>query len=133
MASHRTERVGALLRQAVARMLLREIKDPRLKGVTITQVMMSADLRHARIFYRVASPGAEPGMAEQGFERAAAYIQGAIGRGLGLRYTPELHFVFDAGIDRARRLEALLSPESGEAPETTLDPAESHGRHPSRR
>ena len=112
--SRRVERVTALLQQTIGTLLIREMKDPRLAGVTITAVEMSPDLRHARVFYRVLGSDTDPDRAQLGLERAVGYIQSVVGRELRLRYTPELCFVFDPSLERAERVDQLLA-------ETTAD------------
>ena len=116
--TRRAERVGALLRQAIAGLLQRETKDPRLAQVIVTDVDLSSDLRHARILYRVLDGVADPARVQTALERAAGFLQGAIGRELRLRYTPELRFEFDPNPDRIKRLEELLADTRGD----DLDP-----------
>jgi len=133
MASRRSERVSALLQQAIAGLLIRAIKDPRVSGVTITGVDVSADLRHAGVYYRVLGTEEDAARAQAGLEHAVGYIQGVVGRELRLRYTPELRFVFDPTPDRARRLEQLLAAAPGEVPDEPEGPTTAHGRRPTRR
>ena len=132
MASRRAQRVGVLLQQALGRLLIQNTKDPRLEGVIVTDVDMSPDLRHARVFYRVIRPG-DPPRAQSGLERAAGYIQSAVGRELRLRYTPDLQFVFDPIPDRAQRLEELLDPSQTSTQGVEEDLQHGQRRHPTRR
>lgn len=133
MASRRSERVSALLQQAIAGLLIRGIKDPRVSGVTITGVDVSPDLRHAAVFYRVLGEAGDARRAQDGLEHAAGYIQGVVGRELRLRYTPELRFEFDPTPDRARRLEELLAAETDEISGDAGDPNGTDGRRATRR
>lgn len=109
MATRRTERVNALLQEAIAAQIVRGLKDPRVAGVTITGVDTSPDLRQAAVYYRVLGDEADRARVQDGLDRAAGYIQGAVGRELRLRYTPTLRFVFDPTPDVASRVEALLA------------------------
>jgi ribosome-binding factor A len=109
MATRRTERMSALLQEAIAGQLARGVKDPRVAGVTITGVDVSPDLRHAVVYYRVLGGEADRARVEGGLGRAAGYLQSVVGRELGLRYTPTLRFAFDPTPDQARRLESLLA------------------------
>jgi ribosome-binding factor A len=129
----RTERVGTLLRQAIAALLIRGIKDPRVAGVTVTEVEVSPDLRHACVYYRVLGAEADQARAQSGLERAAGYIQSAVGRDLQLRYTPELRFAFDPSPDRVRRLDELLAAVPGTFPDEGDEITNAHGRRPTRR
>jgi len=114
MSSRRTSRVAALLQETIATLLIREAKDPRLAAVIVTDVDVSPDLRHARVYYRVLATDVEPERAQQALGRAAGYIQATVGRALRLRYTPELEFVFDPTPDRARRIAKLLEAGGSE-------------------
>jgi ribosome-binding factor A len=133
MASRRTERVGTLLQQAIATLLLRDAKDPRLASVIVTDVDMSPDLRHARVYYRLLGPDPDPERTARGLARAAGYIQSAVGRGLRLRYTPELEFVFDPTPDRARRVDELLDANAMGSEEDEGHREHGDGRDPTRR
>jgi ribosome-binding factor A len=108
MPAKRTERVGALLKAALAELLLRDVKDPRVRMVTVTGVTLSPDLKHARVF--VSTLGDDAGRARSlaGLASARAYLQAQAGRRLGLRFTPELRFEIDPSFDAADRVERLL-------------------------
>ena len=116
MASRRQERVAALLQHAIGAALLRDVKDPRLRTVTVTGVEVSADLRVARAYYRVLGGAGDADRVRLGLERASGFLQGLVGREAGLRYTPTLQFVYDPAPDRARRLEELLAASGGRPP-----------------
>lgn len=108
MPAKRTDRVGALLKVALAELLLREVKDPRVRMVTVTGVDLSPDLKHARVF--VSALGDEEARARSlaGLASARAYLQSHAGRRIGLRYTPELRFELDPSFDAGERVEQLL-------------------------
>ena len=92
----------------LAQMLVRDLKDPRLHGVTVTRVKMSDDLRHGRVFFSHLEGRAHAPDSIKGFRSASGFIRGHIGRALQLRYTPELDFEFDPGIENAARVDELL-------------------------
>lgn len=108
MAERRPERVAHLVQSELARLLIREAKDPRLRLVTVTAVRMTPDLRVARIYVRTLEEGADHADLVRALQRAGAFLRGQIGRALGLRVTPELRFEYDALPDTARRLDELL-------------------------
>lgn len=109
----RADRVGDLIRRELSRLLLREVKDPRLREVTITSVEMSADLRHARV--RFTGP-AGSGEAEEGLRSAAGFLRGELGRALRLRYAPDLTFEVDESVERSLHVAALLRQIASEDP-----------------
>ena len=108
MGERRLERVGHLVQAELARLLQRAVKDPRLIAVTITAVRMTADLRHAHVFFRTLAPATEHPATKLALERASPFLRGEIGRALGMRAVPELRFQYDETLETAQRLEELL-------------------------
>jgi ribosome-binding factor A len=107
----RPERVAEALLRELSALLYRDLKDPRLRGVTLTDVKLTPDLRHARVYFSHLQGSQRGQEAVAGFHSAAGFIRQKIGRGLGLRYTPELQFEYDPSIERAARIDALLRKE----------------------
>jgi len=120
VADHRRERVEHLLRAELASLLLREAKDPRLAAVTISEVRLTADLREARVFFRLLGDAPDVAVAQRALERATPFLRTAAGHALGLRVTPKLRFTYDTTPDTARRVDELLrgtkGPDDGEGP-----------------
>ena|SRR5215203_851567 len=107
MSSRRPERVRGLLQETVAEILLREVKDPRIEGVTLTGVDITPDLKLAKIYFSTLQPeNHEAALA--GLKSAAGYIKREIAIRLQLRHTPELRFLYDTTLEKANRLESLL-------------------------
>jgi ribosome-binding factor A len=109
----RAARVADGIRAELMDLLLRgEVRDPDAKGVMISGVKLTDDLRSARVMVRIVD-GTEPDEARRtravkALTRASGFLRGAIGRKLALRFAPELHFHWDEGVDHALRLETLL-------------------------
>jgi len=104
----RADRVSGLIQEELSRVLLREVKDPRLHEVVITAVRVSGDLRHARVLFTVS---AHPGGVEEvltGLRSATGFLRGHLGRALRLRYAPELIFEADTSVERSLHVAALL-------------------------
>ena len=95
----------------LSQMLIRDLKDPRLRGITLTGVKMSDDLRHGRVFFSHLEGQARAAEASRGFQSADGFIRRSIGRALTLRHTPQFVYEFDAGPETAARLDALLREE----------------------
>jgi ribosome-binding factor A len=100
----RSDRVGGLIQQVLAELLLKEISDPRLANTTITGVKVSRDLRIAKIYFTSRTSEA----ALKGFDRARGFVKKELAQRLGLRYMPDLKFYYDDTIDRGARMEKLL-------------------------
>lgn len=114
--SQRQLRAGELVRHALVEILREtELLDPALHGVsvTITQVRMSPDLRHAHCFVEPlgAGIGGGPSPAEviPALNRSAKYLRGQLGRHVDLKFTPDLRFVHDDSFEEAARIGRLLS------------------------
>lgn len=110
----RPVRVAAQLRQEIARLVSRELADPRLEGLVVSNAWLSADLRLAKVYFRIATTAAGAELAarrreaEQALERASGRLRKAVTARLGLRVAPELRFVYDEGQDARDRIEQLL-------------------------
>ncbi len=108
MSFDRTARVSSQVQQIVARVLAFEVKDPRVAGITVTDVEISPDLREAKIF--VAAPVQKDERRDMmvGLERARGFIRRQLGRELRARVTPNLNFRWDESIAYGARIEAKL-------------------------
>lgn len=103
----RSRRVGQQLQRALSEIMRRELRDPRLGMVTLTEVRMSSDLGYATVYYSVL--GADEKQAQEILDEAADQLRGPVGRALGLRHSPELRFVKDELIEGGARLSALIN------------------------
>ena len=103
----RAKRVGQQIQRALSELIRRELRDPRLGMITLTDVRMSSDLSYATIYYSVL--GADPHLAQQILTQAADMLRGPLGRALGIRHSPELRFVKDELIESGARLSGLIS------------------------
>jgi ribosome-binding factor A len=111
--SDRMRRVDQAVRQVVGDVLAKDLKDPRVGFVTVTDVKTSPDLRHARVYVSVLGSATERDESLQGLASAHGYLQRRVGSELRLKHTPELTFVLDDTAERAARLEQLLADEAG--------------------
>jgi ribosome-binding factor A len=106
--SRRPEQVAGTIRQVIAEALSREIRDPRVGFVTVTGVLVTNDLSHARVSVSVPGDEAEKTRALQGLQSAAGFLRSRAARALTTRSVPELHFELDKGVEHAARIEELL-------------------------
>jgi len=104
----RSERVGRHIRNTLADILRRDVKDPRLKLVTITDVDVSPDLRLAKIYFATSGDAEKIKRVQNGFDRARPFIKKRLGQELRLRYMPEIRFYYDDSLDYGARMEALF-------------------------
>lgn len=107
----RSERVAEQIRRDLVD-LLRQVKDPRLAQwlplVTITDVEVTADYAHAKVFYTSLTDASHHADIAKGLAHAAGFLRRELGRRLHIHNIPELHFVFDASVERGSRLSQLI-------------------------
>jgi ribosome-binding factor A len=113
--SRRTDQVGEAIRETVAEIISQGLKDPRVGFVTITRVEATPDLRTARVLFSVLGDKAQKEKTLAGLQAAAGYIRREIGRRIQIRYTPELKFQYDIGIDATDRVARILEEQASSA------------------
>jgi ribosome-binding factor A len=104
----RPRQVGDMVRGELARLLREELRDPNVGFATITDVAMAPDLRSARVFISVLGGPEQFARSVAALNHAAGHLRGLVGRNLGLRHAPELHFAEDHTLERGARIEELL-------------------------
>lgn len=107
-SSRRPEQVAETLRQVITDGLAREVRDPRVGFVTVTAVLVTPDLSHARIMVSVPGEDAAKTRALEGLQSAARFLRSRAARALTTRIVPELHFELDKGLAHAARINELL-------------------------
>lgn len=108
MQGKRLDRVNQLLKEEISRVLLRELKDPRLGFVTVTEVDTARDLRTAKVFVSVLGDDAQWAASLAALERARGFIHHWLRAHLDLRITPVLDFRSDRSMEHAARIQSLL-------------------------
>jgi ribosome-binding factor A len=88
---------------------LRTIKDPRLGMITITDARMTPDLREATLYYTVLGDSAEQAATAAALDSAKGLLRSTVGKALGLRHSPSLHFEQDVVQDNVRHIDELLA------------------------
>ncbi len=107
----RTQRIGDQMQRELARMIQREIKDPRLGMVTLTGIEVSRDLSHARVFFTVMGQDDDQqkiALNQEILNESAGYLRMLLGKSLKLRTIPQLHFHYDESVSRGAHLSALI-------------------------
>ena len=104
----RPERVQEALRQEISRVVLKEIKDPRIGFLTITKVDLTKDLRYAKVYFSVLGGAKEKALALKGLNSAKGYIKGMVADRISLRLVPEISFRIDESIEHTEEIYDLL-------------------------
>ena len=105
--SYRTERVNELMRRELVLLLKQETKDPRLKQVVITDVIVSRDLTSAKIFFSVDEDSIN--IVTPLLNKASGFFRSSLSKTLDLRHTPTLSFIYDTTPNTGARIDDLLS------------------------
>jgi ribosome-binding factor A len=121
LAGKRATRVGDVLLKEIADLLVRRVKDPRVKGVTLTGTRVSNDLKHAKVYFSLIGDEKSIQEAQQGLESAKGFIKREIGLRVELKYVPDIVFKHDPSLAMGEHMEKLFrnmkteqSSESGE-------------------
>ena len=132
MASTRPSRVGDQLRAEISELLARQVHDPGIGFLTITQVKMSPDLQVARVYYTTLGDERARRETAKALGRATPFLRRQVGSRLRLKRVPSLEFFFDESIERGDRIERILheiSAERGDgAPDEGQPPAAPPGK-----
>jgi ribosome-binding factor A len=109
MTTIKQDRVSGRIRQILSVLLLREVADPRLQGLTVTEVEIDPELMYARIY--VNALGDEDRMPEimMGLKQAKGFLRRELGKRLRLRRVPDIGFYWDQSFDRGERIEQLIN------------------------
>jgi ribosome-binding factor A len=108
MSSRRVLKAAQAIREVVSLAILMDIKDPRVKDVTVTFVEVSADLRNAKVHISVMGDETKKNLCLRGLQHAAGFFQKKVGDRIDTRYTPKVKFVLDKGIDNAMTVTRIL-------------------------
>ena len=112
--THRPEKVEQFIKEELSQILQREVRDPRIGFVSVTDVEVSVDLRHARVFVSVLGTPEEKAATMEGLTSASRYIRRELGQRLQMRFTPEISFRLDESIERGSRVMKLLGEVKNE-------------------
>ena len=106
--STRTERMADLIRDEISRMLLRDLRDPRLGFVTLTGASVSPDLRNVRVFVSVLGDENARAGSLEALRSASGLIRRTLFKNLNLRFAPTVSFAFDDSLEKGERIERVL-------------------------
>jgi ribosome-binding factor A len=112
MATIRQARVGERIKRDLSEILQREMRDPRLAMVTVTDVEVTRDMSIAKVFVSCIGSAEEQKSALTALQGAAGFLRGQLGRLLEMRTVPQLLFRQDTGIERGMHIHELLQEEA---------------------
>ncbi len=109
MTIKRAERDADLIKEEVSRIMFREIRDPRIRNITITDVKVTDDLRLAKLFFVPLGKNSVNEDTLAGLRQATGFLRKELGKNLRLRYVPNLEFLFDESFEYGDRIERILA------------------------
>lgn len=104
----RARRVAEQIQRELAELIRTEVKDPRVGMVTITDVEVTPDYAHAKIFFTQLGDPGKVDETTRGLQHAAGYLRTLLASRMKLRVMPQLHFTYDASVERGMRLSRLI-------------------------
>ena len=104
----RTLRIAYQVQRELADLIRNELKDRRVGMITLTDVEVSQDYAHAKIFYTTLGSEEDNFLTGKGLEHAASFLRSQLSHRLRLRVVPQLHFIYDESVERGIRLSQLI-------------------------
>ena len=130
MTNRRLLKAAEAIREVVAASILTELRDPRVRDVTVVGVQVSPDMREAKVSISVMGDENQQQLSLRGLQNAAGFLQSKIARRIDTRYTPRLQFVIDKGVKHSLEIGdilANLARERGESDDPAIDePGQDH-------
>jgi ribosome-binding factor A len=115
MKTYRLARVAEAVREVASETILFELRDPRVKLVTVTRAEVSGDLQHAKVYVSIMGTDKQQQLTLRGLRHAAGFIQSKLARRLQTRFTPTLHFVLDKGVKNSIEMTRLINQALAES------------------
>ncbi|MEY4177839.1 MAG: Ribosome-binding factor [Planctomycetota bacterium] len=108
MSSRRLLKAAEAIREVVSMAILTELKDPRVKNVTVTYVEVAADMRSAKVHVSIMGGETQQNLALRGLQNAAGFLQHLLSEKIDTRYTPRLVFLLDQGVKHSIAVAEIL-------------------------
>ena len=133
MKTHRLARVAEAIREVASETILFELRDPRVKGVTVTRAEVSGDLQHAKVFVSVMGSPREQNLCMHGLRHSTGFLQAKLAKRLQTRFTPVIEFVLDEGVKKSIEMTRLINEalaesgpkdQEGTVPDVSANPAD---------
>lgn len=104
----RKDRVAEQIRRELAELVRTELKDPRVGMISITDVEVTADYAHAKVFFSTLAGSEQVAEVMTGLQKASGFLRRELGKRISIHMTPQLHFVFDQSLERGADLSQLI-------------------------
>lgn len=118
----RRDRVSEQIRRELAEVIRSELKDPRVGMISLTEVEVSPDYAHAKVYFSSLAAGEQLDSVVLGLQNASGFLRGELGKRISIHSTPQLHFIFDESLERGEKMSKLISEAAAISDQT--DPPE---------
>lgn len=108
-AFSRRDRIAEQIRRELAEIIRLELRDPRVGMVSLTDVQISPDYAHAKVFFSTLAGSDGLDSVQAGLDRAAGFLRSELGKRISIHMTPQLRFIFDDSLERGAQLDKLIS------------------------
>ena len=128
MSSRRVLKAAEAIREVVSMAILTEVRDPRVKNVTVTLVELSADMKTAKVHVSVMGDAKQEKLSLLGLQNSAGFLQSRIADRIDTRYTPRLVFEIDKGVKNSLEVARILAevlPKPPAPPPVEMEDGES--------
>jgi len=122
MKTYRLARVAEAIREVASETILFELRDPRVKLVTVTRAEVSGDLQHAKVYVSIMGTDKQQQLTLRGLRHAAGFIQSKLAQRLQTRFTPTLTFVLDMGVKNSIEMTRLINEALAESAPPPAEP-----------
>ena len=123
----RKDRVAEQIRRELAELIRTELKDPRVGMISITDVEVTADYAHAKVFFSTLAGSEHVAGVLVGLQKASGFLRRELGKRISIHMTPQLHFVFDQSLERGADLSQLIQKAVAISDSTDAPPETSPG------
>ncbi|MBL8398700.1 MAG: 30S ribosome-binding factor RbfA [Candidatus Accumulibacter sp.] len=104
----RRDRICEQLRRELAELLRTELRDPRVGMVSLTDVQLTPDYAHAKVYFSTLAGSEQLQTVQAALDKAAGFLRGELGKRIRIHTTPQLHFIFDDSLERGAQLTRLI-------------------------
>jgi ribosome-binding factor A len=105
----RRDRVSEQIRRELAEVIRSELKDPRVGMISLTEVEVSPDYAHARVYFSSMAGSETLDSVQAGLQQASGFLRSELGKRISIHMIPQLHFVFDDSLERGAQIAKLIS------------------------
>lgn len=127
MSSRRVLKAAEAIREVVAMAILTELRDPRVKNVTVTMVELAADMKTAKVHVSIMGDEKQQKLSLLGLQNSAGFLQSCIADKIDTRYTPRLSFDLDKGVKNSLEVARILAEVLPKSPAEAVTPVEDQG------